>query len=193
MIKSPDQLKRELGEQLTSLLLDCENYDRGQFFTAKSMATHLRILFHDSGGNSCSLLGQLTLAYPADGVKYERICSTRHEGKLRVIDVGGLPLRSTDRALVDRRDWWQCEQFSLGVMLPGGHFDTWTRQELTRTVADQEGGAHVDPQSSPQYVSTNSVVHSVTYTRDDPPPPNSETRVFAAMRTLASEVLETFS
>ena len=62
-VHSRTNLEGALKDQLELLMIDCKTFDDGKPVAAKSIALRLRVLFHDKGKNSKSLLGQLGLKF----------------------------------------------------------------------------------------------------------------------------------
>lgn len=150
---SPDELRGHLAEQLAFLESSANAFDQGFESEAKRLAVTLRILLHDQG-NSRSVLGQL-------GMKDRNFISTvmpinsdsiNAQGGLIQIALG--PPKTRYVAMLDDvpkrleksfADWWG------ETVFVDDQRRLMTRRQLVLTMADQDGGAHVDPQLDAQY------------------------------------------
>ena len=160
------ELVVHLREQLGFLVASAEGYDGGAEAVAKRLATTIRLLVHDTPA-SRSLLGQLVLlpglqfldgAAPIEprnllatfglfmAEMSVRVEDGKQEGGARYIPYlndgphsGSLKYVSFDR-------WWGApvSKLSNGTFL--------SRRDYVLTIADKEGGAHVDPTSDPVYI-----------------------------------------
>lgn len=198
--RGPTDLEREFEEQLELLQTSVEAFDKGKFPEAKRIATSLRIFVHDTGA-STSLLKQLnkknglfldtamplkesegviipqsTLTYRALGGNED---SLRHQ-----------PLLDTSFSQPREADfdaWWN------GVVFVDQFQKKFSRADLVLKLANEDGGAHVDPGISADYhrlTRENSLGHMVTdksgqWTIVDGP-------AQAAVRQIAHEFLKTF-
>lgn len=147
--QSTEELEAHLTEHLQFLRASAEAYDSGFEGEAKRIAVSIRVLVHDTG-RSKSLLGQLgrksqdfvdsafpivpenksthsglvvTSMVPGSGAKYVPFLDEAPHGGVK---------------LVEFERWWKAPVFvdSRGRAL--------TRRDLVLTVANQDGGAHVD-------------------------------------------------
>jgi hypothetical protein len=146
-----EQLLLQLEEQVRFLRTSAEAYDNGFHAEAKRMAATIRILVHDTRDNNRSLLGQLDLK------------------KIQFYD-GGLEIDSRNliptTGLTGMKMGPEGIQWVARSLMPPGistlgfvNFERWwtrpvimddekitiSRQQLVLTMADQDGGAHVDP------------------------------------------------
>jgi hypothetical protein len=160
--RTPEDLEEQLREQIRFLERSCSIYDDADVAAAKEIATRLRLLLHDprpaSTSKSRSLLGQLNAKndrpfwnsavpnHPANLLTHcGLVCMSFNTVTQRVSCVPHLddppsPPRSSSFAA-----WWEEEIFH------GKDGVTFTRNLLVRSVADQDGGAHVDPDFSDDY------------------------------------------
>jgi len=145
-----EQLLRQLDEQLSFLRASAEAYDRGSYAEAKRMAATIRVLVHDGRGNTRSLLGQLGLKsilffdgglepnprnlMPTTGLTGMHMGPEGTRWVPRSLMPPGLP----NVGFIDFQLWWTrpviVDDERVGI----------SRSELIRTMADQDGGAHVD-------------------------------------------------
>lgn len=151
--KPQQELERQLRERLTLLRKSADEFDRGDRSEATRIAAELRIVAHDTT-RSQSLLGLLgikgTLLFldtsdlmPSapgtlmltGGLAWLEFPSARHMAPL-------------DRATVFGRRpfdaWWT----GLAIRVPDtdtGNPRDFRRSDLVLTVANKDGGAHIDP------------------------------------------------
>jgi len=150
--QSRADLENQLKEQIGFLITSCELYDYGNHAEAKRLAATLRILFRDSK-KSRSLLGQINLreilwvdtASPYDTenlVGYVGLVSIRFDepsGRIPWLIPKGTPTGQLKKS--EFNDWW-----SHPVIVAGGAEKRFfSRQKLILSVAETDGGAHVDP------------------------------------------------
>ena len=149
------ELERQLNEQLKLLVLLTEIYDKGEIVAAKPMATVLRILLHDTK-NSKSLLGQLKkktdLFYDTAELRQEIINGGTRAGSFSALlgvntganGRGGFVPHLDDLPGYEPRyvkfdTYWNEEIFYDQKK------NSFTREDIVTYLADQDGGAHVDP------------------------------------------------
>lgn len=149
-------LEEHLEEQISFLERSCNSFDEGFESEAKRLAATIRILVHDFGKNSHSLLGQLG----KKGIKF--LDSTfdlnptggkaLHGG---LVCVGMGPNGAKYRAMLDELppDEFKWVDFDTWWNMPVLDYQ---QQELTRkniilTACDQDGGAHIDPKLDEAY------------------------------------------
>lgn len=194
--QSIQELASHLDEHLGFLKASADAYDLGFEGEAKRIAVSIRVLVHDTR-NSKSLLGQLgrksgqfvdsaipitpenksthsglvvTSIVPGTGAKYVAFLDDRPGGQA---------------AKTDFETWWSTAVFvdSQGRAL--------SRKDLVLTVANQDGGAHVDPQLDGAYADlsrNNSLgLFYTDGTRSEPLGGPEK----AALRQVCHEVLKT--
>jgi hypothetical protein len=136
-------------------------FDTGATEEAKRIATAVRVLVHDTR-SSTSLLNQLGLknntSFRDTAVPYSpsnllgsqsllRMLFTHHpDGKNEGVYQAPLDDRNPGR-FIPFDDWWG------QVVLGDGAGMTLTRKELILGLANQDGGAHVDPELASEYAS----------------------------------------
>ena len=188
-------LERHLSEQLEFIKRSIEAFDQGQTTEAKRIATRIRLLVHDTN-KSTSLLAQLSLK------------------ELAYLDAGVVPdpqnlLTTTGLTTLSRKDskWVYRPRFqgNPSLKFEWTHFDPWwtrhvlvddqqvgiSRQDLVLTMANQDGGAHVDPMLNPIYARLqrqNSAGWSTKAVTGRVPVLGVE---FASVRHVAWEILQT--
>jgi hypothetical protein len=152
------ELVQHLGEQLEFLRASAAAFDGGQEAEAKRMATTIRLLVHNTK-RSAGLLKQLGVQHqilfpdtahrpPPPGVRIF------HSG-LAIIQMNNEEARFKPRLADDHQDggyspqsfriWWNRPilQDLLG--------EWFTRKEIVLFMANQDGGAHVDPEIKPRW------------------------------------------
>jgi hypothetical protein len=234
MAGSPYQLTREevqahLDQQMKFLETSAKHFDEGEIAEAKRMATHIRVLVHDTK-SSKSLLRQLELKTTlfrdtrrrdlrddpqlSKSPPLPKGCEvqtgqsyTVHSAYFGLVEsaVGQhgpafyAPLdKCVSHQLLPFDEWWDALVFNTddGLSL--------TRRSLILTMADQDGGAHVDPELEAQYAAIakqdglGMLVGMCPSTGDGPPQviPAGTLRVpqnpvEASVRQIAHEVLKT--
>jgi hypothetical protein len=201
MGKSPqsrEDLKQHLKEQLEFIRRSSQAYDDGYSEEAKRLATTIRVLVHDTK-NSKSLLTQL------DEKGRDFWDSSVPNVANNLAPYGGLvqtaagldgatylphlddPLPSgAQPRVVDFDTWWNAE------IIKTADGDVFSRRSLVLCVADQDGGAHVDPALDESYARLSrdrgmGWTHTGTQgTRTIRPGDR------ATVRQIAHEVLKTF-
>lgn len=156
MAKTPistEMLQEHLAEQLAFLEASARAFDQGFEAEAKRLAIALRILLSDRG-NSKSLLGQVEMkdgTFISTLLPFNSDSLTAYSG---LVSIALGPPKTRFVALLDDvpirteksfADWWSEPVFVDQQRRP------MTREQLVRTMADQDGGAHVDPNLDAQY------------------------------------------
>ena len=152
MIRDRSELMQELQNQINLLESSIINFDQGQFIEGKRIATSLRILLHDTN-SSCSLLNQLEVKdklYFFDVARY-------YDGKnllseYLLLNILAPRLCITPKTPAKKFDEWWKQQvvMSMGGIAPQ---KTFSRRDLVLFLANQDGGAHVDPNIDSEYYS----------------------------------------
>jgi hypothetical protein len=148
--QTPEDLHRHLQEQLGFLERSANAYDRGYFDEAKRLAVTLRVLLHDTA-KSKSLLGQLNLQSrdfydtavenPAGNlVPYAGLLQMFMHPNHDPLYVPYLddPLPDGAPRLVSFEKWWERSIFT------NQEHQSLSRRNVVLSVANQDGGAHVD-------------------------------------------------
>lgn len=168
--KSKEELTQDLRDQLSLLISACKTYDEGLDVAALHISVSLRVLLHDNGRQSKSLLDQLgerdKRFYDTAGkINPKNLASeinlvrtawrrdtlaapliVKYEPKLDAIS----PHKPVSR--IPFAEWWN------SPIIKDRSNNTLTRRELVRSVADQDGGAHVD-------LELNSIYHKISRLR----------------------------
>lgn len=209
------ELETALKEQLELLVIDCKNFDDGKKVVGKSIALRLRVLFHDKGKNSRSLLGQLGLKFQPyfDTGKQRRkrrdikptasylvtVLGTNKNGTVYVTFQPklseGPPMEPLKLSAFET--WWN------DPVIIGGPGQRFHRRDVILHVADTDGGAHVDSELDPDYLSVKQGKQLNVWSRGDafyfgPPPADGDFipaigLEAAVIRQIAHEVLLTLA
>ncbi len=141
-------------EQYDFLKASCNAFDNGNEAEAKRLATTVRILCHDTA-KSVSLLKQLKIK-AIDFYDTAPPYDQRYLGwtpLIRSIDSSSplvksqeLPILDADRAKWHPFDkWWKAVVLTHTKNTPTGKEAILTRRTLVMGLANQDGGAHIDP------------------------------------------------
>lgn len=161
ILQTKQDLDRQLKDQFTLLEALADSYDAGNIIVAKSIATTIRVLVHDTA-NSHSLLGQLGMktkkfydtalfldddSISADVVRVGSFCGLAGIGvgikENFVPFLDDAPTKIF--GYVDFNDYWN------RVIFIDQQSNSFTRKEIILAVANQDGGAHVDPRIEEKY------------------------------------------
>jgi SEC-C motif len=192
--QSQAELEVQLSEQLDHIQSSCERFDKGVSAEAKRLALAVRILVHDrrQSPSLLSQLGRKGMNFWDSAVAYDPSNLADQWGLLVMTAGGNLPTfvapfdRGSGGRWIAFEDWW------TGVIFRDRQQREMTRAGLILAVANQDGGAHVDPALEAAYAALsrqNSLGWTKTYTdgRHEPAdPPHLE-----AVRQIAHEVLKT--
>jgi hypothetical protein len=193
-------LKRHLSEQLRFLRRSADAFDKGDTAEAKRIANHIRTLVHKThySKSLLGLLGERNRLFYDTSIPDESGNLAPHLG-LIVVSFGGsgnvcgyAPRLDDEVPNVLPRQvpldiWWTTPI----LRSQAGH--VFTRRDLVLSVANQDGGAHVDPSLSEQYGALSRTeglgwkFQQVTGT-----PPDARGAELAAVRQIGHEVLKTF-
>lgn len=162
--REPYELLRELRDQRELLRSAAAGYDAGSDAEAKSLAVRLRVLLHDGGGRGASLLRQLGVK---DRLPYLDTAPAEYPSEIPTFHGGLCVIRAhlghnaasryeppLDQVSEDRRhppqafgDWWSAP------VVTGDAGTRISRENIVLWMANQGGGAHVDPILNPSYAS----------------------------------------
>lgn len=197
--QTKQELLTHLQEQLDFLKISADGYDAGITSEAKRMAVTLRVLLHDHG-NSHSLLGQL-------GMKNRKFFDTsvrEPKNYKRIGSYVGLVLINTpidkemfqpayipflDEAVPGESRYTEFDTYWNETICIDGDNNEYSREDMVRTVADQDGGAHVDAGLTEKY-SRLSRQNSMGWIIGDSNIPLKGIEL-ALIRQIAHEVLRT--
>lgn len=156
---TPEELRAHLVEQMEFIKSSSRSFDDGFLGEGKRLATVIRVLVHDTA-QSKSLLGLL-------GIKQSLLFmdTAPRLNRVNLAPTWGLPMIEVGNHTAARF------YAPLGVLPPSRihppkPFDAWWRDPVTKdqegrefcrkdfvmTVANKEGGAHIDPMLSPRWM-----------------------------------------
>ena len=154
-LQGRQELERHLDEQIQFMKLSAHAFDSGFEGEAKRLATCIRVLLHDTK-SSKSLLEQLGMkdryywdsrgavdvgwAQESDSLFVLVQVTEAGPRYIPVLERGPFPMLQSD---FDK--WWN------GIVLIDGKGNRFTRKELVLSLANQDGGAHVDPTLDDKY------------------------------------------
>jgi hypothetical protein len=146
-IQSHEALKQHLEEHIGFLKTSAELYDEGKVAEAKRLAVSIRVLVHDTQA-SRSLLGQLGMKgrqFVDTASDRPRTVTTSYAGLVGMLLTPGPPeyvahFDTGSHRLVPFDQWWDAP-----VIIDFKQREI-SRKRLILAVANQDGGAHVDPE-----------------------------------------------
>lgn len=189
------ELQVHLQEQIGFLERSAQSFDDSFHDEAKRLAVTMRLLLHDTG-HSRSLLSQL-------GIKGQRFCDTAFPfdphnlaayAGLASVKIGSGPTRHaapldgddpSGFRWIDFDEWWNAVIFRYD----GGR--ELTRRDLILAVANQDGGAHVDPALNADYARLSRENALGRYTADASGTIPLHGAELVSVRQVAHEVLKT--
>jgi hypothetical protein len=200
--QTEEELKKQLEDQLLLLKILAESYDSGDVVVAKSIATTVRLLVHDTK-LSHSLLEQLNLKVNKFYDTSSEPQENNSQNEIRVgsfcglvgIAVGGkqtfipyLDEVPDDKInYVDFKDYWD------KIIFIDQNNVKFTRKEIILAVANQDGGAHVDPNIDEKYkkIARENSLGWIT-SNDGKIWNDCKGSELAAVRQIGHEILRTF-
>jgi len=191
--RTEDDLQHQLAEQLGFLEKSANDFDQGEEAEAKRIAAALRILLHDTK-NCKSLLGLLdmkNMSFYDTSMEDESNIQTSHCSLVHVLLTSKPPryvalLDDTKYKKVDFDTWWN------GIVFKDFDGYTISRKDLITTMADQNGGAHVDQSVNKDYskLSKGDSLKRM-YSKNGKHWFNMQGAELATVRQIAHEVLKT--
>ncbi len=159
IIQTANELNGHLSDNIGFLKASCQSFDAGFVGEAKRLATTIRVLLHDTN-NSRSLLGLLgkknSISYLNTATPYDSRNLLAHHGLVgfRIgpqgagywAPLGDGPPTRYENPRIGFDAWWN-EQ-----VIVDGAGENFTRRDLVLTLANKDGGAHVDPELDVKYV-----------------------------------------
>lgn len=198
------ELEKQFEDQLLLLSLLAEVYDKGNIVVAKSIATAVRVLVHDTS-ISHSLLGQLGMkngkffdtAQTLDNSNLDE--NTFRGGSFSALVA--VSMGSSDQVFKpylddvpdDRKLFVDFDVYWNKIIFIDSEHNSFTRKEIVLAVANQDGGAHVGKDIDEKYrklARDNALGWKVSgggKTWDDP-----QGVELAAIRQIGHEILRTF-
>ncbi len=192
--QSKEELNEQLKEQINFIKISAGVYDQGYSKEAKRIALAIRVLVHDTE-HSHSLLKQLNILNNTQFVdtsekriKDDKVKTAWHGLTLiyanKHIPILDWNIESAKK--INFENWWN------GVVLIDFLGNEFTRKQLILYVADQDGGAHVDPKLDEIYAllsRDNSLGQK--YTRDGKTFEDFKDAHLAAIRQIGHEIIKT--
>ena len=194
------ELEKALNEELELLAQLSELYDNGSQNMAKLLATTVRVLVHDTK-NSKSLLAQL-------GVKQRKFLTTAetvpasvpgilHVGNFAAligISLGGpgpdyVPYFDTGPR--GSNTWIDFDEYWNETVFIDKHNEFFSRKDVVLYLANQDGGAHIDPKLDKKYVELSRHNSLGWQAGDIPDMRDLKGAELAAMRQISHEILTT--
>jgi hypothetical protein len=168
-----------LTEQVDFMIEACEKYDQGKFNSAKLLATHIRTIVHQTK-SSTSLITHLekqnsmkfynTSFMPKNAVYFLSmvfmcVLGKKDETNKIVPEPIFLPIFKPKEyhgnRWVDFSDWWNKK------VIISDHL-TFTRSEMIRFMANQDGGTHIDDEVVEKYYKISKANESMFYYSNKP-------------------------
>ncbi len=193
IVQSTQELEQHLADHIGFLKDSADAFDRGLDGEAKRLAVSTRVLCHDTAA-SHSLLGQLglqTKRFLSTVIPFDPRAVSTHNGLAMIAHRGRdtvyIPMLDTVpfRRRIPFLEWWE------EVVFVDDRRAQVTRKGLILAVANQDGGAHVDPELNEVYARLsrqNSLGWVIKAGADELPIPKPER---AAVRQIAHEILST--
>jgi len=201
-VKTPDELLADLKEQIAFMKQSASSYDNGFEGEAKRLAVVIRVLVHDTA-NSVSLLTSMNkkninfydsasdynpnrVVVSHSGLVLKRFTFPQGGGEYKA-PLDDLPPSMSKNRKVNFDQWWDTK-----IVIRDNQKNTFTRKDLVLTVANKEGGAHIDPNLDQAYANL-SRFHSLgwKFFRSDVAEDFKNNPVLPSIRQIAHEVLKT--
>ena len=203
-VQSRDELLAHLKEQIAFMKKSADSYDNGFEGEAKRLAVAIRILVHDTQKSKALLtsLDRKNINFYDSASDYDsnRVVVS-HSGlvlkKFMFPEGGGeyeaplddLPPSRNKNKKVNFDQWWDKR-----IIIRDNQKNTFARKDLVLTVANTEGGAHVDSNLDQAYAKL-SRFHSLgwKFFRGDVVEDFKNSPVLPSIRQIAHEVLKTLN
>ncbi|MCA0351994.1 MAG: SEC-C domain-containing protein [Chloroflexi bacterium] len=151
---SRQELESQLEDHLHFLQKSCQDFDNGDEREAKRISITLRILLH-STRTSHSLLDQLG----RKNISFYDTSTDDYKGNLSIykgltaeqLIPGGIVYKARLQKLRSSR-WTKFDEWWTKIIMDNRKGLTFSRRDFVLYVADQDGGAHVDPAIDERYV-----------------------------------------
>jgi hypothetical protein len=189
---SPSDLQDHLAEQLEFLELSSAGYDEGFEGEAKRLAVTARVLVHDTNSSTSllSLLDKKGILFLDTSVPYDEQNFLSHSSLVAIIHGthGSKPEPILDDGpfarLISFDAWWN------GIVFVDSARNEFSRKDIVLSLANKEGGAHVDKELDQKYVDLrkNNSLGWYNETSDGKQTPGAD-QVPATMRQISHELL----
>lgn len=184
---SKQELQDHWDDQIRFIQKSIKEFDRGDEKEAQRLATHLRVLFHETQ-KSRSIFGQLKpqIIFYSSGDLYtpSNLFTSWTLLDLMVSPEGiKYNAKSNNQSrcfFLMFNDWWN-------EIIFDDKKNKFTRRDIVTYVANQDGGAHVDPELDESYA-TLTKMNSLGWTDYNGNKPLNNP-AYQAIRTIANEVL----
>ena len=184
---SKQELQDHWDDQIRFIQKSIKEFDRGDEKEAQRLATHLRVLFHETQ-KSKSIFGQLKpqIIFYSSGDLYtpSNLFTSWTLLDLMVSPEGiKYNAKSNNQSrcfFLMFNDWWN-------EIIFDDKKNKFTRRDIVTYVANQDGGAHVDPELDESYA-TLTKMNSLGWTDYNGNKPLNNP-AYQAIRTIANEVL----
>jgi hypothetical protein len=208
------ELLAVLDDEIYFLESASERYDAGKLIESKLLATRIRVLLHQTA-RSHALINQLGVQddltwvdtagvfdpsnlSPTSGLTLTKMVTgpdgyAAYVPKVEVPQPPPRPLRTKDGGAIAYGsripfvDWW------TNSVIRDSAREEFSRKQLVLALANQEGGAHYDPEIKAAYaalVDSNSLGWVFSGGSSSAPQPFNGNPVMASVRQIAYEVLE---
>lgn len=189
------ELESHLKEQLDFLQSSCDSYDSGNHAEGKRIAATLRLLLHDTN-SSKSLTNQLGLKDQSflstcSELSVDPMVKTSETGLINVFLGDDSPTfyvpldAASDKKDLTFEDWWN------EVIIIDPEENKFFRKDIVLAIANQDGGAHVDPTLKSEYASLSRKNSLGRMMQKDGKWQALETPELATVRQIGHEVLKT--
>lgn len=194
VVRSAEELTELLNEQVSFLKASCASFDSGFTGEVKRLAVSARVLVHDTS-KSTSLLTltnnkKIQFYDSADPYDDENLVGHSSLVQFHIGQIGTKPKPHLDDCLdartVDFDTWWN------GIVLVDTQRNEFSRRDIVLSLANKDGGAHVDHKIDEAYNNLRKNNTQGWMTVDDTGRQvPAEDNVPATMRQIAHELLRT--
>lgn len=189
-----DELEAHLNEQIEFLESSASAFDNGFSGESKRLAVCVRVLVHDTQKSTSllTLLNRKNIQFHDTSIPHEEANVGTHSGlvQLHISKRGSRPLPLLDDGPFGRNlnfdPWWN------GIVFVDQSRNEFSRKDIVLTLANKEGGAHVDEKLDQKYVDLrkNNSLGWYDVSTDGIETPSAD-QLPASMRQIAHEVLKT--
>jgi len=187
-------LMGHLEEQLEFIKNSCSSYDSGFEGEIKRLAVTVRVLVHDTKSSTSllSLLGMKGVDFVDTAFPFVEENQLSHSSLVQIHHTkrGTVPKAHLDGGIPNRSikfdAWWN------GIVFVDGARNEFSRKDIVLTLANQEGGAHVDSRIDLHYqnLRKHNSLGWVDVFSDGKQVPGAD-QVPATMRQIGHEILKT--
>lgn len=188
-----DELELLLEEQLNFIDASAVSFDGGCVGEIKRLAISVRVLVHDTATSTSllKLMGRKNVQFLDTALPFDEANKLSHSSlvQTRLTDNGAMPEPVLDGGLASRHvdfdSWWN------GIVFVDRDRNEFSRRDIVLTLANKEGGAHVDPRLDVRYAALRkqNSLGWMNVANDGKETP-SEDQVPAAMRQISHEILK---